>query len=93
MARGGGNMLGVGGTRSNLGKGALRGGARGKQVGSGTDPQAQKRELVRKLQEKRAEEENAQDEGVEEAGAAAAGGEAEGSQEGPTSDRADPQGQ
>ncbi|MFF3374616.1 DUF6243 family protein [Streptomyces sp. NPDC002680] len=57
MARGGGNMLGVGGTRSNLGKNALRGGGRGKQVGGGTDPQAQKRELVRKLQEKRAEEE------------------------------------
>ncbi|MGW1715920.1 DUF6243 family protein [Streptomyces sp. NPDC002156] len=61
MARGGGNMLGVGGTRSNLGRSALRGGGRGKQVGGGTDPQAQKRELVRKLQEKRAEEEGAQD--------------------------------
>jgi hypothetical protein len=85
MARGGGNMLGVGGTRSNLGKGALRGGGRGKQVGGGTDPQAQKRELVRKLQEKRAEEESAQEEGVE-----AEGVEEEGAQEGRTSDRADP---
>ncbi|MFI1352406.1 DUF6243 family protein [Streptomyces sp. NPDC020898] len=62
MARGGGNMLGVGGTRSNLGKNALRGGGRGKQTGGGADPQAQKRELVRKLQEKRAEEEGAQEE-------------------------------
>ncbi|MDW4909382.1 DUF6243 family protein [Streptomyces sp. ADMS] len=61
MARGGGNMLGVGGTRSNLGKNALRGGGRGKHVGGGSDPQAQKRELVRKLQEKRAEEEGAQE--------------------------------
>lgn len=78
-------MLGVGGTRSNLGKGALRGGARGKQVGGGTDPQAQKRELVRKLQEKRAEEESAQEGGVEEESA-----QAEGAQEESTSDRADP---
>ncbi len=62
MARGGGNMLGVGGTRSNLGKNALRGGVRGKQTGGGADPQAQKRELVRKLQAKRAEEEGAQEE-------------------------------
>ncbi|WP_330291520.1 DUF6243 family protein [Streptomyces sp. NBC_00576] len=85
MARSGGNMLGVGGTRSNLGKGALRGGARGKQVGGGTDPQAQKRELVRKLQEKRAEEESAQEEGVEEESA-----QAEGAQEESTPDRADP---
>ncbi|UIX35106.1 DUF6243 family protein [Streptomyces sp. GQFP] len=61
MARGSGNMLGVGGTRSNLGRSALRGGGRGEKVGGGTDPQAQKRELLRKLQEKRAEEE-AQDE-------------------------------
>ncbi|WP_105974012.1 DUF6243 family protein [Streptomyces geranii] len=60
MSRGGaGNMLGVGGTRSNLGRGALRGGGRGKQVGGGTDPQAQKRELLRKLQEKHAAEESA----------------------------------
>ncbi|MDX3453622.1 DUF6243 family protein [Streptomyces sp. ME02-8801-2C] len=68
MARGGGNMLGVGGTRSNLGKGALRGGGRGKQVGGGTDPQAQKRELLRKLQQKRTEEE------ATEAGSGEAGG-------------------
>ncbi|GAA3850907.1 hypothetical protein GCM10023084_01370 [Streptomyces lacrimifluminis] len=61
MARGGGNMLGVGGTRSNLGKNALRGGGRGKQTGGGADPQAQKQELVRKLQEKRAKEQGAQE--------------------------------
>lgn len=66
MSRGGGNMLGVGGTRSNLGKNALRGGGRGKQTGGGADPQAMKRELVRKLQEKRAEEEGAQEEGAQE---------------------------
>ena len=82
MARGGGNMLGVGGTRSNLGKGALRGGGRGKQVGGGTDPQAQKRELVRKLQEKRAEEESAQEEGVEGERVAEAGVAEEGALEG-----------
>ncbi|MBC2902483.1 DUF6243 family protein [Streptomyces cupreus] len=54
MARGG-NMLGVGGTRKNLGRDALRGRARGSRVGGATDPQAQKRELLRKLQEKRGE--------------------------------------
>ncbi|ELP69200.1 DUF6243 family protein [Streptomyces turgidiscabies] len=63
MSRGGGDMLGVGGTRSNLGRNALRGGGRGRRVGGGIDPQAQKRELLRKLQEKRAEEE-----GLREAG-------------------------
>ncbi|MGW7301014.1 DUF6243 family protein [Streptomyces sp. NPDC054829] len=48
-------MLGVGGTRKNLGRDALRGGARGGKVGGGPDPQAQKRELLRKLQERRGE--------------------------------------
>ncbi|MFI9820767.1 DUF6243 family protein [Streptomyces sp. NPDC052013] len=58
MARGGaGNMLGVGGTRQHLGRKALRGGERGGRVGGGLDPQAQKRELLRRLQEKRAEQE------------------------------------
>ncbi|MEV6169638.1 DUF6243 family protein [Streptomyces sp. NPDC051954] len=52
MTRGGG-MLGVGGTRRNLGRDALRGGARGGRVGGSVDPQAQKRELLRKLQEQR----------------------------------------
>ncbi|WP_405925894.1 DUF6243 family protein [Streptomyces sp. NBC_00035] len=57
MSRGGnGNMLGVGGTRSNLGRKALRGGGRGKQVGGGQDPQSQKRELLRRLQESRADD-------------------------------------
>ncbi|MFE2279364.1 DUF6243 family protein [Streptomyces sp. NPDC059454] len=56
MTRGGaGNMLGVGGTRQHLGRKALRGGGRGGRVGGGLDPQAQKRELLRKLQEKRQE--------------------------------------
>lgn len=55
MSRGGsGNMLGVGGTRSNLGRGALRGGGRGQRVGGGLDPQARKRELLRRFQERQA---------------------------------------
>ncbi|MEV3972617.1 DUF6243 family protein [Streptomyces sp. NPDC050698] len=54
MTRGGaGNMLGVGGSRQNLGRRALRGGGRGDRIGGGLDPQAQKRELLRRLQEKR----------------------------------------
>jgi hypothetical protein len=54
MARGGtGNMLGVGGTRSNIGRKALRGGNRDGRIGGARDPQALKRELLRKLQEKR----------------------------------------
>ncbi|WP_328638021.1 DUF6243 family protein [Streptomyces canus] len=54
MARGGtGGMLGVGGTRSNIGRKALRGGTRDGRVGAARDPQAHKRELLRKLQEKR----------------------------------------
>ncbi|AXE85474.1 DUF6243 family protein [Streptomyces sp. Go-475] len=58
MARGGaGNLLGVGGSRQNLGRKALRGGGRGGRVGGGLDPQAQKRELLRKLQEKRQQQE------------------------------------
>lgn len=48
-------MLGVGGTRQHLGREALRGGGRGGRVGGGLDPRAQKRELLRKLQEKREE--------------------------------------
>ncbi|MGV9451073.1 DUF6243 family protein [Streptomyces sp. NPDC003635] len=57
MSRGGaGNMLGVGGTRRNLGRDALRGGGRGERVGGAQDPRAQKRELLRKLQERRGEE-------------------------------------
>ncbi|MBC7267433.1 MAG: hypothetical protein H5T76_01755 [Streptomyces sp.] len=63
MTRGGaGNMLGVGGTRRNLGRTALRGGGRGGRVGGGTDPTAQKRDLLRRLQERReAEEAEGQD--------------------------------
>ena len=54
MTRGGaGNLLGVGGSRQKLGRTALRGGGRGGRIGGGLDPQAQKRELLRKLQEKR----------------------------------------
>ncbi|WP_420864056.1 DUF6243 family protein [Streptomyces deccanensis] len=48
-------MLGVGGARRNLGREALRGGHGSGRVGGGLDPQAQKRELLRKLQEKRQE--------------------------------------
>ncbi|MFD8572548.1 DUF6243 family protein [Streptomyces sp. NPDC057694] len=50
---GAGGMLGVGGTRSKLSRKALRGGGRSGQVGGGADPVAQKRELLRKLQEGR----------------------------------------
>ncbi|MER7202467.1 hypothetical protein CG723_05260 [Streptomyces sp. CB01635] len=54
MSRGGsGNMLGVGGTRSNLSRKTLRGGGRDGRVGGGLDPQAQKRELLRRLREER----------------------------------------
>ncbi|MFF7646282.1 DUF6243 family protein [Streptomyces canus] len=54
MARGEkGGMLGVGGTRSNIGRKALRGGNRDGRIGGARDPQARKRELLRKLQEKR----------------------------------------
>ncbi|MEU6848001.1 DUF6243 family protein [Streptomyces sp. NPDC046716] len=54
MTRGGADgMLGVGGTRSKLSRKALRGGGRSGQVGGGVDPVAQKRELLRKLQERR----------------------------------------
>jgi len=49
-------MLGVGGTRRHLGRTALRGGARNGRVGGGTDPAAQKRELLRRMRERRAEE-------------------------------------
>ncbi|MFH8572359.1 DUF6243 family protein [Streptomyces sp. NPDC017993] len=51
-----GGMLGVGGTRNKLSRGALRGGAGGGPHGGGRpDPQAQRRELLRKLQEARTE--------------------------------------
>ncbi|WP_181139650.1 DUF6243 family protein [Streptomyces sp. Ru71] len=54
MARGGaGGMLGVGGTRKNLGRAALRGGGGSARAGGHPDPQAQKRELLRRLKEKR----------------------------------------
>ncbi|MHC3388483.1 DUF6243 family protein [Streptomyces lavendulocolor] len=53
MTRGGaGNMLGVGGTRRNLSRKALRGSGDG-GAGRGVDPAAQKRELLRKLKEGR----------------------------------------
>ncbi|KDN76726.1 hypothetical protein DF19_15930 [Streptomyces olindensis] len=50
-------MLGVGGSRRNLGREALRGGGRAGRIGGGLDPQAQKRELLRKLQERRQQRE------------------------------------
>ncbi|MFI8092577.1 DUF6243 family protein [Streptomyces sp. NPDC086080] len=56
MTRGGaGNMLGVGGTRRHLGREELRGGGRGGRIGGGLDARAQKRGLLRKLQERREE--------------------------------------
>ncbi|MEU2558215.1 DUF6243 family protein [Streptomyces longispororuber] len=54
MARGGSGMLGVGGTRSKLSRKALRGGSGAGRPGGGLSPQAQKRELLRRLQENRA---------------------------------------
>ncbi|MBT3150849.1 hypothetical protein HTV45_08105 [Streptomyces sp. CHD11] len=58
MTRGGtGDMLGVGGTRQHLGRKALRGGGRGGRIGGGLDPQARKRELLRKLREQREQQE------------------------------------
>ncbi|MFJ9408359.1 DUF6243 family protein [Streptomyces sp. NPDC101393] len=49
-----GGMLGVGGTRSKLSRGAMRGGgAVGKSGAGRPDPQAQRRELLRTLQEGR----------------------------------------
>ncbi|MFF7727756.1 DUF6243 family protein [Streptomyces sp. NPDC008001] len=54
MSRSGaGSMLGVGGTRSNLSRDALRGGGRGGRAGGGADAAARKRELLRKLREGR----------------------------------------
>ncbi|WP_171162061.1 DUF6243 family protein [Streptomyces sp. I05A-00742] len=53
MPRGNGHMLGVGGTRSNLSRKALRGGGRSGGAGRGMDPVAQKRELLRALREGR----------------------------------------
>ncbi|UKY49823.1 DUF6243 family protein [Streptomyces inhibens] len=47
-----GGMLGVGGTRSKLSRGALRGGAGGGRGHGQPDPQAHRRELLRKFQER-----------------------------------------
>ncbi|MEU5212209.1 DUF6243 family protein [Streptomyces sp. NPDC020742] len=48
-----GGMLGVGGTRSKLSRGALRGGGNGGRGGQGTaGKQAQRQELLRKFQER-----------------------------------------
>jgi len=46
-------MLGLGGTRSNLSRKAMRGGRMGGARGGGVNPQEQKRELLRKLKEAR----------------------------------------
>ncbi|MCK7623483.1 DUF6243 family protein [Streptomyces sp. RS10V-4] len=49
-----GGMLGVGGTRSTLSRGALRGGANGRGRGApeSGDPQEQRRELLRRMRER-----------------------------------------
>ncbi|MFE2040471.1 DUF6243 family protein [Streptomyces sp. NPDC059477] len=67
MSRNSGNMLGVGGTRSHLGRSALRGRKSGAPVGAGLDAQAQKRELLRKLKEKQQEGRKAQEGPADEA--------------------------
>ncbi|MGW8060939.1 DUF6243 family protein [Streptomyces ziwulingensis] len=54
-------MLGVGGTRQKLGRDALRGGDRNGRIGGGLDPQARKRELLRKLQERQKEQRQEQE--------------------------------
>lgn len=50
-----GNMLGVGGTRAHVSRGAMHGerGSRAGGPGQGGDAAAQKRELLRKLRESR----------------------------------------
>ncbi|WP_274564307.1 DUF6243 family protein [Streptomyces spiramyceticus] len=53
MAKGAKKMLGLGGTRSNLSRSAMRGGNSGGIPGGGISPQEQKRELLRKLKEAR----------------------------------------
>ena len=46
-------MLGVGGTRSKLSRGALRGGGGGGRTGQGrADAEAQRRDLLRRFQER-----------------------------------------
>ncbi|ARZ67303.1 hypothetical protein SMD11_1642 [Streptomyces albireticuli] len=51
-------MLGVGGTRANLSRSAMRGGKKGGVPKSGVDPMEQKRELLRKLKEARSTDES-----------------------------------
>ncbi|MFF7654693.1 DUF6243 family protein [Streptomyces sp. NPDC007983] len=58
MAKGAGNMLGLGGTRANLSRSAMRGGSKGRARGGGLNPQEQKRELLRKLREARSSDES-----------------------------------
>ncbi|MER5494640.1 DUF6243 family protein [Streptomyces sp. NPDC002490] len=58
MARGG-DLLGVGGTRSKLSRGALRGRGPGGAPGANTDPGAAKRDLLRRLREERAAKDRA----------------------------------
>ncbi|MCD9140529.1 DUF6243 family protein [Streptomyces albireticuli] len=58
MGKGSGNMLGVGGTRANLSRSAMRGGKKGGAPKSGLDPMEQKRELLRKLKEARSTDES-----------------------------------
>ncbi|MFF2813644.1 DUF6243 family protein [Streptomyces sp. NPDC058000] len=50
-----GGMLGVGGTRSKLSRGALRGGGangRGKSAADAQDPQEQRRALLEKMRQR-----------------------------------------
>ncbi|MFI8303129.1 DUF6243 family protein [Streptomyces sp. NPDC085927] len=58
-------MLGVGGARQHLGRKALRGGGRDGRIGGGLDARAQKRELLRRLQERREQEQGQRQEGSE----------------------------
>ncbi|MFG2830583.1 DUF6243 family protein [Streptomyces sp. NPDC048434] len=51
-----GGMLGVGGTRAKLSRGALRGGGGPDRGGRGRSDQDRRRELLRKFQERAREE-------------------------------------
>ncbi|WP_433331867.1 DUF6243 family protein [Spirillospora sp. CA-294931] len=56
MSKSRNGMLGVGGQRKNLSRAALRGGGGGSR--GGTDPLAEKRELLRKMRERAQEQES-----------------------------------
>ncbi|OLT28697.1 hypothetical protein BJF83_14475 [Nocardiopsis sp. CNR-923] len=52
MARNGDNLLGLGGQRNTVSRGALRGGKKGGPTGPSAQAQDHRSELLRKLKEK-----------------------------------------